>query len=380
MPISLKLFANKKAALALILISVTALLMVAIKPVWASGDSWTSKAPMREARGGLGVAVVSGKIYAIGGSTEGIQLTNTQGIMGTNEEYDPATDTWTYKASMPTPRVVFAIAACQNKIYCIGGQTNGTATGANEVYDPATDTWETKAAMPTPRSFLTANVVGDKIYLVGGYPNETLNEVYDPATDSWTTKAAIPTGATSYASTVVGNKIYVIGGYSEHPIFFSNVNQIYDPANDRWSQGSLSPLRVWAGAAGATTGVLAPKRIYVIGVPGYIYTGPPPQCYTQVYDPESNRWTVGANITTNRFYFGVAVVNDKLYAIGGVTYSLFGFVGPSAVNEQYTPSLYGTQLQPELVYAAAGAVAITIIAVTAVVLKKRHKQDKTSIS
>jgi hypothetical protein len=50
------------------------------------------------------------------------------------------------------------------------------------------------------------------------------------------------------------------------------------------------------------------------------------------------------------------------------------------VNEQYTPSLYGTQLQPELVYAAAGAVAITIIAVTALALKKRHKQDITSIS
>jgi hypothetical protein len=96
----------------------------------------------------------------------------------------------------------------------------------------------------------------------------------------------------------------------------------------------------------------------------------PPPTYTQVYDPENNRWTVGANITTNRLYFGVAVVNDKLYAIGGVTYSLLGFVGPSAVNERYTPSGYGTQLQPELIYAATGVVAITIVAVTAVVLKK----------
>ena len=25
-------------------------------------------------------------------------------FVGTNEEYDPATDTWTFKKSMPTPR------------------------------------------------------------------------------------------------------------------------------------------------------------------------------------------------------------------------------------------------------------------------------------
>jgi hypothetical protein len=38
MPISLSLFANKKAAIAFILISISALLMVAIKPVWASAE------------------------------------------------------------------------------------------------------------------------------------------------------------------------------------------------------------------------------------------------------------------------------------------------------------------------------------------------------
>ncbi len=33
----------------------------------------------------------------------------TSGIVGTNEEYDPATDTWAFKEAMPTPRVRFAI-------------------------------------------------------------------------------------------------------------------------------------------------------------------------------------------------------------------------------------------------------------------------------
>ena len=112
------------AAMLVLMFSVASCLVVA-KPAFSSAevaeDTWVAKAPMSQARAGLGVAVVNGKIYDIGGNTwekESAQHT-TGGVVGTNEEYDPATDTWTFKASMPTPREAFAIAVCQNKIYCI---------------------------------------------------------------------------------------------------------------------------------------------------------------------------------------------------------------------------------------------------------------------
>jgi len=178
----------------LVLVFLTAQCTFAATPVWASADtaedSWVSKAPMPEARCGLGVAVVNGKIYAIGGSTESNYGVITSGMVGTNEEYDPATDTWAFKVSMPTPRARFAIAVYQNKIYCIGGYTGYSIdtgyelTGVNEVYDPATDTWETRAAMPTARLSVQANTVNGKIYLIGGSPNGTLNEVYDPVANT----------------------------------------------------------------------------------------------------------------------------------------------------------------------------------------------------
>jgi N-acetylneuraminic acid mutarotase len=332
---------RKSIALLLALVFLTASCIVAFKPVQASSaDSWTSKASLHEARALLGVAVVNGKIYAIGGSTESGFSPNIGGFVGTNEEYDPATDTWTFKASMPTPRARFAIAVYRNKIYCIGGKANAII-GVNEVYDPATDTWENKTPMPTPRDTLQANVVGGKIYLVGGYPSSTLNEVYDPENDSWTTKASMPTGASSYASAVVDNRIYVIGGYSNPPIFWSNLNQIYNPETDKWSLGTPAPSSVYIGAAGATTGVTAPKLIYVIAVPGYNGLVATP-CLNQVYDPENDSWTVGADVPTNRLNFGVAVVNDTLYAIGGHTYADWGFISPSEANEQYVPIGYGT--------------------------------------
>jgi N-acetylneuraminic acid mutarotase len=340
---------RKSFALLLVLVFLTASFIITVKPVSAASQNsgfWTSKAPMHQARGGLGVAAVNGKIYAIGGSIE-IGVGNPNPIISggtvisTNEEYNAASDSWAFKASMPTARTDFAIVAYQNKIYCIGGRASSGYTGVNEVYDPATDTWETKAPMPTARVPLQANVVSGKIYLIGGYPNETLNEVYDPATDSWTTKASISSGISfGYASAVVDNKIYVIGGISKD----YNLNQIYDAVTDSWSYGAppSSLMYGWSGgaAAAATTGVWAPKRIYVISA---VSTS------NQVYDPKTDSWIVGANVPTKRQHLGVAVVDDTLYAIGGRTYHFaypddtYGVtVTEYASNEQYTPIGYGT--------------------------------------
>ncbi|MCZ2809402.1 MAG: hypothetical protein O2V44_08615 [Candidatus Bathyarchaeota archaeon] len=302
----------------------------------AAEDSWTSKAPMQEAKGSLGVAVVNGKIYAIGG----VGLIQ---YLSTNEEYDPVTDTWTFKEPMPTPRAYFGIAVYQNKIYVIGGtaerDSGWSPTGANVIYDPATDTWETKASMPTPRIGVQASVVDGKIYLVGG--NSSANEVYDPATDSWTTKAPMPvapglTRGWSCASVVVDKKIHVIGAFPR-----SNSHQIYNTETDSWSFGAPAPSGYFA-AAGATTGVMAPKRIYVfsidsefwpLGLPGFVH---------HVYDPANDSWTNGASMPTGRFNVGVAVVNDMLYVIGGYIPYIGTNKFRSAVNEQYTPFGYGT--------------------------------------
>ena len=291
---------------------------------------------MQVARYGFGVAVVNGKIYAIGGAS-------SNGFLATNEVYDPATNTWVSKKPMPTPRSAFGIAVYQNKIYCIGGYIDGfSATGVNEVYNPATDTWETKASMPTPSLNLQANVVDGKIYLIGGNSNGTLNQVYDPANDTWLTKASVPTAVSSYASAVVDNKIYVIT---------SNLNQIYDAENNSWSLGAPAPLPAVFWSAGATTGLNAPERVYVFGadadLPFWQLTT---RGFTaQSYDPKTDSWTACASIPTGRYSASVAVVDDLVYVIGGFTtefrtdrLTLNPIYTYSAVNQQYTPFGYGT--------------------------------------
>lgn len=51
---------------------------------------------------------------------------------------------------------------------------------------------------------------------------------------------------------------------------------------------------------------------------------------------------MGADVPSSRVDFGVAVVNDLLYVIGGHLCSILGLLSSSSLNEQYTPIGYGT--------------------------------------
>ena len=342
---------SKTAPLVLVLVFLTASCIFVVKPV--SGkvqeNSWVEKAPMPTARGYLETAVVNGKIYAIGGS----------GPIGTNEEYNPATDKWTTRSPMPTPEQSFAIAVFQDKIYCIGGLPYGN-TGLNQVYDPATDSWENKAPLPTARYGMQANVVDGKIYLMGGvkwkegYSQgfELLNitEVYDPLSDTWTVKSPMP-NSEGYVSAVVDNKIYVIG---------AELTQIYNPGTDNWTVGA-PPLEIitlgangQSASAAATTGLMAPKRIYV-------YDG----SSLQVYDTQNNNWTFGAAPPVSRQYLGIANFNDMLYFIGGFSIPFFGMYKDYSTNEQYTPIGYGT-IPEATIFPTAKPESFSILPVAAV--------------
>jgi len=301
-------------------------------------SSWTTVAPMPTARGGLSVATVNGEIYAIGGLSDGVPV-------NVNEMYNPSTNGWTTETPMPTARSGCATAVYDNEIYVIGGEVGNGYVGNNEVYDPETNTWETKASMPTPRADLCASVVNGKIYLIGGeeysstspYYSETdINEVYNPANNTWTTGTPIPTAVYGYASTVIDGKIYIMGGSqasSSQGNIFVYSNQVYDPQNDTWSSGANLPYAVTNGAASATEGFMAPPLLYVIG--GYFLNSY--DSNVQVYNSSSNDWIAGASMPTARASLGVAVVNDVLYAIGG-------FDGQNWLNtvEEYTPIGYGT--------------------------------------
>jgi hypothetical protein len=377
-------------AIALIFAAAFLLAALIVEPASASigvENTWTTKAPMQQARGHLGVAVVNGKIYAIGGSNA-TNAPQTDSLVGTNEEYNPATDTWVFKTPMPKAMWNFAITTYGSKIYCIGG-------GVNQVYDTETDTWENKTPAPAGREEPLANTLGDKIYLVGG----TSNEVYEPQTDTWITRVPLPTSVANGASAVFDGKLYVFGGYVNDTL--GDITQIYDPQTDAWSFGSSSPLNANYAQACVTTGINAPPKIYLFNAG--IFSQPS----AQMYDPDTNSWSVGVAKPTSRNWFSLAVVDDLIYAVGGLNSFEDQYVTstiiftPFDLNEVFTPFGYGTvhyspsptpvqtetpqptvsatpiandeQLQASAIVAVAVAVAVVVGAGLAVYLRKRRR-------
>ncbi len=157
-------------------------------------DSWIVKSPVPNAVHNYASAVMNNKIYIISETLTQI--------------YDPHNDNWSYGAPPPHSVDMAGCAATSGdvvpeRIYVIGGRESGLEVNYNQVYDPAVDSWSLGAPMPTGRYSLGVAAVNDVIYAFGGMTGafvviEQKNQVekYSPIEDSLTpvaTPFATPT-------------------------------------------------------------------------------------------------------------------------------------------------------------------------------------------
>ena len=279
---------------------------------------WTQKADMPTPRWGHTSAVVNDKIYIIGGGLSE-NSTAAEPILSTVEEYDPVTDIWTKKADMPTARGwnSASSAVVDGKIYVIGGDggedVDEWCLPTVEEYEPATNTWTRKADMPTGRDCLATVAVEGKIYAVGGArPDANVGvktvEMYDPSTDTWSRKADLPLGVWYVNANVVNGRIYVLGG---RPNLKARPEvQEYDPATDTWTRKADMPV-----ATSQMGSVVLGDKIIVIG--GWLWSMDNPYTAIQMYDPETDTWTIEGDAPFQRAVFSAEVVNNRIYVIGG---------------------------------------------------------------
>lgn len=309
---------------------------------------WARVADMPTARTGLAAVTVNGMIYAIGGLTH-IPWDAAPTALSTVEVYNPATNTWTTSnnhsvdptapAPMPTARGNLAAATVNGKIYVIGGSSDGSPVSMNtlEVYDPGTNTWSAGAAMPSLKQSLGAATVNGKIYAIAGRltyfydscsncwssgPNETV-DVYDPGTNTWSTAAPVSTTREGLAAATLNGKIYAIGGFGGNSgPYGSNTYlgtvEVYDPATDTWSAAADVPLPTGGDGLAAAT---VSGKIYAMGGHYVGYVNSNPYHYAlrtvEVYDPRTDTWSAGKPMQFARWGLAASDANGFIYAIGG---------------------------------------------------------------
>ena len=136
---------------------------------------WKPAAKLPHARNHLGGASVNGLVYAIGGQYghDNVEPDDQKWL----EAYNPATDTWTRMADLPSDRSHFEPGTIvhNGKIIIVGGR-RGWFYFFNDIteYDPATNTWTERCKLPNRNMAAAAKVFGDKLIVAnGGIDGET---------------------------------------------------------------------------------------------------------------------------------------------------------------------------------------------------------------
>jgi DNA-binding CsgD family transcriptional regulator len=92
----------------------------------AEGGPWSTRAPLNQPRGGLGLATIGSRVYAVGGGW-GAPL-------AFNEQYDAKVDAWSrIAAPMVGQWRNLGVAALDNMLYAVGGWS-GSYLANNEAY------------------------------------------------------------------------------------------------------------------------------------------------------------------------------------------------------------------------------------------------------
>ncbi|NXC20048.1 KLH28 protein, partial [Corythaeola cristata] len=190
-------------------------------------NTWTSLERMFEGRSTLGVAVLAGELYALGGY-------DGQSYLRTVEKYIPKVKEWQLVAPMNKTRSCFAAAVLDGMIYAIGGY--GPAhMNSMERYDPSKNSWETVASMADKRINFGVGVMLGFIFVVGGHngvSHLSSIERYDPHQNQWTVCRPMKEPRTGVGAAVIDNYLYVVGGHSGSS--YLNTVQKYDPISDTW--------------------------------------------------------------------------------------------------------------------------------------------------
>lgn len=148
----------------------------------------------------------------------------------------------------------------------------------------------------------------------------------------WSLKAPLPVGKYGHHSCVLDDRIYALGGATgaaptEVP---TGSMFLYDPASDRWSEAPAMPTVRGFFATAAIDG-----KLYAVGGSRNISTQDPGIGTLEIYDPGTRSWSRGADMPTPRADLTAAVVNGKLYAIGGTRHVAIEAI---AIVEEYDPT------------------------------------------
>jgi N-acetylneuraminic acid mutarotase len=295
--------------------------------------------PLPRAISSFGAAVADGNVYVYGGHSGKAHTYSTETTLGQFLRLNLAKPAkWEQLTGGPILQGL-AVVAHGGKIYRIGGmqpknkpdaKSDTISVAAFARFDPKANKWEDLPDLPECRSSHDAAVLGDRLFVAGGWKMNGAAKESD-----WHTTMLVvdlkkeplkwesveqPFKRRALTMAAVDGKVYVIGGLAPDGKMERSV-EVYDPEKQLWSKGAEIPDGPMNGfSAGAC---VCGGRLYLNPADGIIYRL-----------SEKGAWDEVASLKQPRFVHRVVSIGKhEMLAIGGAshkgTVSLTELIAPS---------------------------------------------------
>lgn len=212
---------------------------------------------------------------------------------------------------MPNPLRWMLPLLCSLLVACGGGGASVVAAPATPVDPGSTPTtlppgWTKLADLPVGVAKFGVAALDGQIHVVGGYDTRRSTLVYDIASNTWTAGTPLPRGTDNVAAVAAGGRVLAIGGEAGTAL------QVLDAATRTWSAGPSLPGVRFASAV-ARVG----PRVHVVGGWNADNSASASLASQVVFDLDRQTWGSGPALATPRNAAAAAVIDDRLYVVGG---------------------------------------------------------------
>ena len=285
-----------------------------------AGKIVATGAPMEARFSHTATLLLEGKVLIAGGmERNGVWLDSA-------ELWDPATERFTSLGRMSSPRAGATATLLPNgKVLIAGGSSGlGVNLAGAELFDPGTGAFTRTSDMLSPRAHAIAVPLRSGMVLIAGGSSHgdddqlASAEVYDPTTGRFSATGGLQTGRSYFTAVALrDDRVLVVGGLSGGQFPRHKVEataEIYDPVFGRFTPtGSLSTPRYKQGAA-----LLPDGRVLILGGSNedgqqYRYSS------TEIFDPQTGRFTIGPGMKFERYKLpsGVVALKDGRILVAG---------------------------------------------------------------
>ncbi|MEM7298088.1 MAG: kelch repeat-containing protein, partial [Bacteroidota bacterium] len=272
------------------------------------------------ARHEAGLIAYKSKILLIGGRR-----------LNPTDVFDPQTNTWSQKSIPPIEIHHFQPVVVDTAIYLVGAMTGGwpyeEPLDRVLIYYPEKDTYEYSHEIPKARRRGGAGAVyfNNKIYLVGGITNGHMNgykpwlDEYDPKTGEWRVLTDAPNSIDHFHASVADNKLFVFAGRrsshstGEDMSLTNRFGNVFDFTTEEWLPVTQD-LAIPTQRAGNSA--ISWKNEVIIGG-GESASQTASHNQVEAYNIQTKTWRKWPPLTQGRHGSGFAIVGDYLYTASG---------------------------------------------------------------